>query len=206
MALTQGHLHAGSSSLQRCGAGMDDFPLSSIEDIRAALPVFKSAGVPLYVHAELALPGECSAEEGAPGECDADGEAAAAPGNYSAWLGTRPAAMEQAAVKLLIEALEADKSPAQPGFEIHVAHLADAGATLDMLKQAKEKGAYFCFAWFTGTAMQELLMMSANTQACPSRWRRARTSCCLRQRTSRTARRSTSARRPSGEHIIIIWS
>ena len=90
--------------------------------------------------------GECCAGE-ALGECSA-GE----PQNYSAWLSTRPAAMEQAAVRLLVEALEADKTPAEPGFEIHVAHLADAGATLDMLKQAKKKGApQGCLQCHSGT-------------------------------------------------------
>ncbi len=44
-------------------AGMDDFPLSSIQDIKAALPVFKAAGVPLYVHAELALPDDAAVRE-----------------------------------------------------------------------------------------------------------------------------------------------
>ena len=50
--------HCRHSPLPRgmAHAGMDDFPLSSISDIRAALPVLKSSGVPLYVHAELALP------------------------------------------------------------------------------------------------------------------------------------------------------
>jgi hypothetical protein len=42
---------------------MDDFPLSSIQDIKAALPVFKAAGVPLYVHAELALPDDAAVRE-----------------------------------------------------------------------------------------------------------------------------------------------
>ena len=44
-------------------------------------------------------------------------------------------------MRALIDALEADSTPAQPGFEVHVAHLSDAGATLDMLKAAKKKGA-----------------------------------------------------------------
>lgn len=36
-------------------AGINDFPFVSGADIRAALPTLKAAGVPYYVHAELAL-------------------------------------------------------------------------------------------------------------------------------------------------------
>ena len=48
--------------------------------------------------------------------------------------------MEYNAIKLLIRLLEEDKTPAEPGFTLHVAHLADAGA-LPMIEAAKKKGA-----------------------------------------------------------------
>lgn len=48
--------------------------------------------------------------------------------------------MEYNAIKLLIRLLEEDKTPAAPGFSLHVAHLADADA-LPMIEAAKKKGA-----------------------------------------------------------------
>ncbi len=36
--------------------------------------------------------------------------------------------MEQAAIKILIELLDADTTPAAPGFVVHIAHLADSGS------------------------------------------------------------------------------
>ena len=45
-------------------------------------------------------------------------------------------------MKLLVEALEeGNATAAQPGFQIHVAHVADAGDTLNTLRAAKAKGA-----------------------------------------------------------------
>jgi hypothetical protein len=50
--------------------------------------------------------------------------------------------MELNAMKLLVEALEeGNATAAQPGFQIHVAHVADAGDTLNTLRAAKAKGA-----------------------------------------------------------------
>ena len=48
--------------------------------------------------------------------------------------------MEYDAIKLLIRLLKEDKTPAEPGFTLHVAHLADADA-LPMIEAAKKKGA-----------------------------------------------------------------
>ena len=50
--------------------------------------------------------------------------------------------MEYNAIKLLIRLLEEDKTPAAPGFTLHVAHLSDSGA-LPMIQAAKKKGAIF---------------------------------------------------------------
>ena len=47
--------------------------------------------------------------------------------------------MEYDAIKLLIRLLKEDKPPAEPGFTLHVAHLADADA-LPMIEAAKKKG------------------------------------------------------------------
>ena len=50
--------------------------------------------------------------------------------------------MEYNAIKLLIRLLEEDKTPATPGFTLHVAHLSDSGA-LPMIQAAKKKGVSF---------------------------------------------------------------
>jgi hypothetical protein len=48
--------------------------------------------------------------------------------------------MENRAIKLLISALEEDKAEAKPGFQVHIAHLADADS-LEDINAAKKKGA-----------------------------------------------------------------
>ena len=49
--------------------------------------------------------------------------------------------MEYNAIKLLIKLLDEDKTPAAPGFTLHVAHLANAEA-LPMIEAARKKGAF----------------------------------------------------------------
>ena len=73
------------------------------------------------------LQGECSTDE-------------ADPTQHATWLASRPPKMEYDAIKLLIRLLDEDKTPAEPGFSLHVAHLADAEA-LPMIEAAKKKGA-----------------------------------------------------------------
>ena len=73
------------------------------------------------------LQGECSGEE-------------ADPTKYATWLASRPPSMEYDAIELLIRLLEEDKTPAAPGFTLHIAHLANADV-LPMIQAAKKKGA-----------------------------------------------------------------
>ena len=123
-------------------SGIDDFPNVSPEDIRAALPVLRTLGVPLLVHAELV-----------------DDEAAAAikglnVRSHSTWLASRPARFEQNAVKALIQALEdtklspkeeaaaaksAAKAATLAAFKIHVVHVADT-ETLALIDSARTRG------------------------------------------------------------------
>jgi len=49
------------------------------------------------------------------------------PNEYQTFLATRPPLFERDAVKLLIELLDKDSTPASPGFSVHIAHLSDAG-------------------------------------------------------------------------------
>ncbi|KAJ9522288.1 hypothetical protein QJQ45_008138 [Haematococcus lacustris] len=46
---------------------------------------------------------------------------------YQTYLDSRPPAMEQAAIQMLIKLLDEDKASAAPGFVVHIAHLSDAG-------------------------------------------------------------------------------
>ena len=74
----------------------------------------------------IAIQGECSGDE-------------ADPTQHATWLASRPPKMEYEAIKLLIKLLDEDKTPAEPGFTLHVAHLANADA-LPMIEAAKKKG------------------------------------------------------------------
>ncbi len=58
---------------------------------------------------------------------------AADPTHYATYMSSRPPTFERDAIATLIQLLDADASPAAPGFRVHIAHLADAGA-LDMIK------------------------------------------------------------------------
>lgn len=49
------------------------------------------------------------------------------PRTYGTWMDSRPPKFEQDAVRLLVQLLDNDTTPAAPGFRLHIAHLADAG-------------------------------------------------------------------------------
>ncbi len=137
-----------------CPSGINDFGHVTAADIAAALPFLKRAGVPFFVHAELVsdLPppkvglGACAA---AVASCAAQRHwrvllfaGAEPPGRdhccwwwlqgdptvYATYMHTRPPKFEQDAIKLLVELLDNDTTAAAPGFSVHIAHLADAGA------------------------------------------------------------------------------
>lgn len=61
------------------------------------------------------------------------------PTAYETYMNTRPPKFEQDAVRMLIDVLDADTNPSQPGFSVHIAHLADAGC-LDMIKVRHGRG------------------------------------------------------------------
>eukprot|EP00967_Tisochrysis_lutea_P068220 scaffold89263_cov18-Tisochrysis_lutea.AAC.2 len=56
------------------------------------------------------------------------------PNEYPTFLASRPPLFEREAVRLLIELLDKDITPASPGFSVHIAHLSDAGC-LPMIKE-----------------------------------------------------------------------
>ncbi|CAL8462109.1 g1640 [Coccomyxa elongata] len=131
-SMLRGMLDAGALGFKSfmIPSGIDDFPSVNETHIKAVLPFLKSAGVPYYLHAEL------KPSDDSPGECSGD---EADPRMHASWLATRPPSMENNAIKLLIRALEENKTEARPGFRIHIAHLADAGSMAD-IQAAKEKG------------------------------------------------------------------
>uniref|UniRef100_A0A7S0S525 allantoinase n=1 Tax=Chlamydomonas leiostraca TaxID=1034604 RepID=A0A7S0S525_9CHLO len=107
-----------------CHSGINDFPNVEAKDIAAALPFLKRTGVPFYVHAEVVSP-VAGAGEGNPRV-------------YETYMNTRPPKFEQDAIRLLVELLDNDTTPAAPGFSVHIAHLADAGC-LPIIKEAQAR-------------------------------------------------------------------
>jgi allantoinase len=103
-------------------SGIDEFPNATEADLRAAMPALRDAGLPLLAHAELDL-------------ADAPGAGADAR-LYDTYLRSRPAAMEDAAIALLIGLAR------ETGCAVHVVHLSSA-ASLPQLARAKAEGLRF---------------------------------------------------------------
>lgn len=99
-------------------SGVDEFPHASESDLRAALPILAARGVPLLAHCELDLGG---ADAGGPNT------------SYGAYLRSRPAAWEDAAIEMLARLADEAGCPA------HVVHLSSASA-LDFIAGARAKG------------------------------------------------------------------
>jgi allantoinase len=125
-AEVEGLLEAGVCAFKAflCHSGIDDFPNVAEADLRAVLPMLAAAGVPLFVHAELvaSLPERIT------------GALTANPRSYPAYLQTRPAAWEVAAIELLIRLCREYDCP------IHIVHLAAGRAARPLLKEAKRAG------------------------------------------------------------------
>jgi allantoinase len=107
-------------------SGVDEFPHVGPADLEEAAPVLAATGLPLLVHAELAseLDGPVARFEGLP---------PAGRRNYSAYLASRPAAAELAAIGLLLDLCRRHR------FRLHVVHLAAAEA-LPRLAAARHEG------------------------------------------------------------------
>jgi allantoinase len=102
-------LRAGGALAFKCfltPSGVDEFRHVTEADLREAFPVLATLGVPLMVHAEspelLLPPPEGGAKE------------------YAAWLASRPAESERAAIELLVRLVEWCPVP------VHVVHLSSA--------------------------------------------------------------------------------
>jgi allantoinase len=99
-------------------SGIDEFPNATEADLRAAMPVLRAHGLPLLAHAELEL-----------GPASAEGD----PRLYDSYLRSRPPAMEDAAIALLVRLAR------ETGCAVHIVHLSSAGA-LATISAAKRDG------------------------------------------------------------------
>jgi allantoinase len=113
-----------------CHSGIDDFPASREEDLRAAMPILRDAGVPLLVHAELEL---THGRDGAAiPACAEAGDVA----EYASYLASRPNFFEDEAIAMMIRLCRETRCP------VHVVHLSSASA-LPLIRAAKDEGLPF---------------------------------------------------------------
>lgn len=99
-------------------SGIDEFPNTTADDLRRAMPVLRELGLPLLVHAELDL--------GAPPN-------PSPPQHYDSFLASRPRAWEDAAIRLMVALCRETRCP------VHIVHLSSA-ASLPVLEAAKAEG------------------------------------------------------------------
>lgn len=100
-------------------SGIEEFPNSTEEDLREAMPILAERGLPLMVHAEM----DCCAT---PAPTD--------PTTYAGYLASRPRAWENSAIDLMIRLSK------ETGCRVHIVHLSSADA-LESIARAKEAGA-----------------------------------------------------------------
>jgi allantoinase len=101
-----------------CHSGIDEFPAAGPEDLRAAMRVLASLGLPLLAHAELVTPVDGAIDD---------------PRSHAAWEASRPESFEVEAIALLIDLCRETRCP------VHIVHLAAASA-LPMLAAARAEG------------------------------------------------------------------
>jgi allantoinase len=105
-------------------SGVEEFQQVSEPDLRAAMPVIASLGLPLMVHAELPDPIRRAV---AALDVDAD------PRCYGTWLMTRPPEAEEEAIRLLVALSRETRA------RVHIVHVAAAGA-IPLLRVARREG------------------------------------------------------------------
>jgi allantoinase len=108
-----------------CHSGVDEFPMSTRDDLDAAMPVLRDAGRVLLVHAEAMGPLDKAEAELAAEQAD--------PRRYQTYLRSRPNAAEDEAIAMVIELARKHRCPA------HIVHLSSASA-LPLLERAQADG------------------------------------------------------------------
>lgn len=108
-----------------CHSGVDEFPMSTRDDLDAAMPVLRDAGRVLLVHAEAMGPLDKAEAELAAEKAD--------PRKYQTYLRSRPNAAEDEAIAMVIEFARKHRCPA------HIVHLSSASA-LPLLERAQAEG------------------------------------------------------------------
>lgn len=101
-------------------SGIDEFPHANESDIRKAIPILKSGGVPYLMHAEL--------ETGIISNAAANDDTR----KYSTYLASRPRAMENAALELMA------RLAGETNAHLHVVHLSSTDR-LDLLEATRRK-------------------------------------------------------------------
>src|SRR4051812_18471260 len=96
-------------------SGIDEFPNSTEEDLREAMPVLRDAGLPLLAHAELDLGATLTND---------------ARRSYRRYLESRPPAWEDEAIRLLVKLCRETRCP------VHIVHLSSA-SSIATLRAAK---------------------------------------------------------------------
>ncbi|KAK2644080.1 hypothetical protein Ddye_019275 [Dipteronia dyeriana] len=113
-----------------CPSGINDFPMTNSSHIKEGLSVLAKYKRPLLVHSEIELDSQLDIEDG---EDD--------PRSYSTYLKTRPPSWEEAAIRELLSITKDTRNGGHlEGAHLHVVHLSDASTSLDLLKEAKNKG------------------------------------------------------------------
>ncbi|XP_007025650.2 PREDICTED: allantoinase [Theobroma cacao] len=129
----EGLLNAGVLGLKSfmCPSGINDFPMTDANHIKAGLSVLAKYRRPLLVHSEIQQDVESYLQ-------DEDGDD---PRLYSTYLKTRPPSWEEAAIRELLTVTKDTRigGPAE-GAHLHVVHLSDASSSLDLIKEAKRRG------------------------------------------------------------------
>jgi allantoinase len=99
-------------------SGIDEFPNSTEDDLRTAMPVLRDEGLPLLAHAELDLGAELRTS---------DRRA------YSRYLESRPPRWEDEAIRLLVKLCRETRCA------VHIVHLSSA-SSVPILRAAKAEG------------------------------------------------------------------
>ena len=104
-------------------SGVPEFEHVGEEDLREAMPILASLGLPLMVHAELPGPIEAAYEYVGPAD----------PRRYATYLASRPPAAETQAVEMMVELC------AVTGARTHIVHISSA-ASVPLLHDARARG------------------------------------------------------------------